>query len=937
VTGALLGRDREVQDVLGWVDEARAGSPRLVLVAGDAGIGKTSLVEAVVAAAADRGLTVAVGRSSELDGAPPFRPWAHVLRALGTEELLAPMAGPDVDVDRFAWFDAVARTLARKAADQGGLLVVLEDVHRADDPSVHLLVHVAETITGGPLCLLVTARSRVIERTPSFRTAATAFMGLPGCRRVDLAGLGLEDVGALLGPGTAEGLVAQALAVTGGNPLFLRELARHWQVGGDHHRTPTSVVDCVRSRIEERTPECVTALQTAAVVGREFPAGLVATALGSSPLACLEALDEADQAGLIEATGEPGWFRFVHVLVRDAVESGLGAANLALAHRRVALAIETYEGTAGDNVAELARHWGAAAALGDRDVAADWCERAAVAADRRLAWEDAARLYDQAAELAGPGGDPLVRHRRLLGSAQAKLHCDDINEAIERCVLAADAVRPLGRPDLLAAAALVPEGRGGPPLSRLRALAEEALAGCAPADHSTRARLLGQLATCAFYLDPSSTDGLSLAASEEADRSGDPLARVAAARARQLALAGPEFAGERLALAAIMGDAGRELGRPAIVQWEPIWRIDSLVELGRLPEAVTELTVLRHRAADVANPIARWHLQRCEGLIAQATGRFDDALAWATQTCELFGRLEDPRGGAAMLAAFETMVAMHTGFHDGLVEQWDGIDLALAPPFLGDLPVLGPLMALLGSGHERRARALYDRLAPVDAWVPPRFLWLQIHALRLWAAVGLGRSADVEVLVAELARHRGTHIAAGGGGLTYAGPVELWMGIGQAMLGRLDLAVTLLREANQTCGRAGAPGFAVHAGTELAKALVRRGAPGDAREARVLAETLLPVATALGMGPWSAALAGLGPRPAGPGGGPLTAREAEVAELVAQGLTNRAIAERLFLSERTAQNHVQHILTKLDLSNRAQIAVWWTGPRGPAPMSTAVE
>lgn len=923
MTEPLLGRDREVAAILGWLDEAAAGSTRVVLVAGDAGIGKTSVASAVADAAA-RSVRCVSGRSTEMVGAPPLRPWRQALGELGDAALLDRVADHDAGLDRFARFETVAERIEERAVEAGALLVILEDLHRADASSVQLTVHLAEALADAPVCLLVTARGRSIEQTPEFRAASAVLAGLAGYRRVDLHGLGRDDIASLLGPDVAPEEVAQAEMATAGNPLFLRELLRHWQAGGRRDRLPTSVLDCVRSRLDVRSAGCVAVLRTASLVGREFAVGLVATALGESPLSCLEAVAEAEQAGLVEPTGAPGWFRFVHAIVRDAIEADLPASELAGTHRQVAVAIEVYDGTSDEQVADLARHWDAAAALGDRDIAAGWCDRAAAAADRCLAWEDAARLYDRALELDGPTSDPIVRHRRLLGAAGARLHCDDINEAVDRCILAADVARALDRPDLLAAAALLVEARGGPPLGALRDLAQEALERCDPTDHTTRARLLGQLATCAFYLDPASAEQLSVATQHAANLSGDPLAAVAAARARLLALAGPEHAGERLALASVMGDAGRQLRRPTISQWEPIWRIDALVELGRLPEAVSELPMLRQRAAEVAHPTATWHLQRCEGLLAQATGRFDDALLWGTRSCDLFGRFEDRLGGAAMQVGFETTLAMHTGFHDDLVHRWGAIDLDQAPPFLGDLPVLGPIMAIIGAGEIDRARALYDRLAAMDAWTPPRFLWLHLHAVRLWAAVALDRRRDVASLVDELARHRRAHIGAGAGGLTYLGPVELWVGIGATMLGDLDQATADLREARRTCDRIGAAGFAVHASVELAKALVQRGGAGDHGEVRSLVDAIAPAAGALGMVPWTDTLARLDQRSAADrAAGPLTTRELEVAGLVAEGLTNRAIAQRLILSERTAQNHVQHILTKLGLANRTQIAAWY--------------
>jgi DNA-binding NarL/FixJ family response regulator len=128
------------------------------------------------------------------------------------------------------------------------------------------------------------------------------------------------------------------------------------------------------------------------------------------------------------------------------------------------------------------------------------------------------------------------------------------------------------------------------------------------------------------------------------------------------------------------------------------------------------------------------------------------------------------------------------------------------------------------------------------------------------------------------------------------------------------------------CAQAGAPGFAVEASAELARALASRGSGSDRDAALSLLTTAVPVAARLGMTPFSERIVRLREqlRAPGPAGQELSPREAEVAKLVGQGLTNRQIAAALFISERTAQNHVQHILVKLGMSNRSQIAAWIT-------------
>jgi DNA-binding NarL/FixJ family response regulator len=160
------------------------------------------------------------------------------------------------------------------------------------------------------------------------------------------------------------------------------------------------------------------------------------------------------------------------------------------------------------------------------------------------------------------------------------------------------------------------------------------------------------------------------------------------------------------------------------------------------------------------------------------------------------------------------------------------------------------------------------------------------------------------------------------------GPVELPLGRAAAALGRLDPAVDDLRTAVSICTANGARGCAVQARGELAAALTSRRAPGDREEALAALDGAAGEAEQLGMVPFTERIEHLRTqRPAAAGGGsPLSPRELEVARLVGQGLTNKQIGRQLFISERTAENHVQHILTKLGLGNRSQIAAWASGP-----------
>jgi DNA-binding CsgD family transcriptional regulator len=239
--------------------------------------------------------------------------------------------------------------------------------------------------------------------------------------------------------------------------------------------------------------------------------------------------------------------------------------------------------------------------------------------------------------------------------------------------------------------------------------------------------------------------------------------------------------------------------------------------------------------------------------------------------------------------------------------------------------VLSPAHLLCEVGRRDEAHALYRSLGPPVGWRPIAHGTLAAYSLGLGLAVALEVAEDVASLRDMLARYRGMHVASGAGAVAYLGPVELWLGLGSRFLGQLDQAVIDLEHAVRACAVNGARGFHAEAQYELATALAGRGGPGDLARARSLAAEAGRQATELGMSPVASAARGLLEQlDAAEPPAPLTRREREVAELVTKGLTSREIAERLYLSERTVQNHVQHILTKLDLSNRSQIAVWVT-------------
>lgn len=922
----LVGRDRELAALGGLLAAALAGDARLVLCGGEPGIGRTRLAAELAARAAADGVPVAWGSAAEPDAGPPFLLWRQVLRE-HTDLFAAPSPATGDGEDRVRLFDAVVRALSA-AAEPSGLLVVLDDVHRADPASLLLLHHVAGQLRGGRMLLLATHDD----------TTATALPGGPSVERIVLRRLPPQAVAAQLtaaiGDAEAAGRAGRVHELTGGNPFLVAELARDLAEGRPPG-VPAGVRESVGRRLARLSPRCRHELRAAAVLGTRFDLAVLAAVVGRPVLECLDPIDEATAAGLLEPGDAPGEHRFVHALVRDTVEAGLPAGERVRLHRAAVDAIRRHAGDRLDPyLADLARHWAVAAVAGERTVAAGWIERAGGAAVRALAFEEGARLYRLALDTGGPDLDAAARHRLLVALAAARFRAAEPAAAVAAAGEAATAARELGRPELLAEAVLALGCANDQGVDRtVRALCEEALAelGTEPAAGPRRARLLALLTEAEMYLeDAARAESVSGEALAVAEGCGDGAALVAALRARQMARSGPDGVEERLAL------AGRLLAMTADGDearlWAHLWRIDALVERGELFDAAAELDRLEWTAGRYGGPTARWHVLKVRAMLAQAHGRLADARRLAEQAFAA-APAAGPGGAVGARLALLTAVDHHAGTSAAVA----ALDAAGGPIAAGSgyrlSFTLGPALMLTDAGRLPEAGALYRSLGPPAGWRPAPFFLLTVLVAGVAVAAGQGAGADVAALRERLAPYRDRHVGSGAGVAHYGGPVTLHLGTAAAHLGELDAAADDLRSALASCRRSGAAGYAVEAQTELATVLARRGRADDLAEAVALAAEGRAAAEGLGMPVFAARLAALDERLRQAPAALLTAREREVAACVARGMSNPQIAAALVVSERTAQNHVQHILTKLGFSRRSQIAVWAVHHLGtPAPL-----
>ena len=953
----LVGREPELAVLQECLEAALEGQARLVLCEGEAGIGKTRLAEELLASAAARGVRGMWGVAADSAGAPPYWPWRQVLRSLGetvdltavaeehrlTVELarLSPdLFGPDrgpapgegSPEHRFRQFDAMV-VLLRELARRHPLVIVFDDVHWADRPSLLLLQHVARSVRDQRL--LMVANHRPTEQMESALLADLARE--PITRQVHLGGLTpgavARQLASLVGHDIGDAEVARVHALTGGNPFFVAEVGRMLADGrGDASGSlvSTTVREAIRARLDRLSAECVRLLQAASVIGRQFGLDVVAAMVGRPVPSCFEPLDEAVGAGLIEATSIPGEHRFAHGLVRDAIEAGLSTAERVRLHRLAAEAMEEiHAGSPRPPVFDLARHWAVAAVQGERDRAVGWIRRAGEEAMRRYAYEEGARLFRLALDVGARDLDQPDRCDLLLALGKALHLSSDVLGALQACREAAEVAGDIGRADLMAEAALVAEPTLPPEANlMIMQLCEHALAALGPEPPALRARVAARYAEACHYLgDVDAALPLTAEVLRLAEQSADPQAWMAALHARQLVCSGPDGLDERESLADRLLAVASEAARPAELLWGHLWRVDASFERGDLARAARELEAADRCGQEAAGPLGRWQRLRAQATLAQARARFGDARRLADEARAALAPTGHPIGPIIWVGQRQA-IGHHAG-HDADVLAALGIgdDEAVEAdlPATGVIQALANALFLLELGRPRQAAAIYRTLGPVADWEVKPHAALFSYAYGVCVAVAVDARDDVVVLRELLSRYRGHHVVSGAGCVAYFGPVELWLGVGAAGLDLLDDAVVDLEEAVKGCAANGAVGFHAEAQYELAAALSRRGRPADLPRARSLLVDVENQAAALGMAPIAAKatrlMAELDATPAWP----LTPREREVAELVAQGLTNREIAARLHLSERTAQNHVQHILTKLGLGNRSQIAVWVTG------------
>jgi class 3 adenylate cyclase/Cdc6-like AAA superfamily ATPase len=436
--GVFVGRDAELERLRSAFDDAFAGRGSLAMLVGEPGIGKTRTAQELETYARMRGAQVFVGRTHESAGMPAYWPWIEIGNAWaandgeftglqidptassqllrifpGLAQLAPNIAQPaeiaEPEVAQFRLLDAYTAFI-RAVSERAPVMLVIDDLHWADRPSLQLLQHLARSLSRMRVLVIGTFRDTDIVRASALSETLAALNREPGFERIVLRGLTRDEVASYIRSvahfDAAPGIVNRIHEETEGIPFFLSEVVQLLTEEGRLEATsvsdialPDGVREALGRRLDRLSEEANELLQIAAVSGREFRFDTLAAVSEHDPDALTELLEQGLRARVIEETGSAGQFRFVHALMQETLLDELSTTRRVRLHSRIGEALEARWGErAAERATRLAQHFVEAATLTSEHAgkALKYSVLAAEQAEVQSAWGAAARHYDNA-------------------------------------------------------------------------------------------------------------------------------------------------------------------------------------------------------------------------------------------------------------------------------------------------------------------------------------------------------------------------------------------------------------------------------------------------------------------------------------------------------------------------------------------------------------
>jgi DNA-binding SARP family transcriptional activator len=876
--GTLVGRGSQMEEIERWWTQN--GRERSLLLTGEAGMGKSRLLAEQARRVHEAAGIVLAGRAPE-ETVVPFQPFreaiGHYAFSADERSLRAALNGwgpelarlvPEIgrrlldiepsppgrpETDRYRLFEAVSTLLGAISA-AGPLLLVIDDLHWADRPTLQLLRHVIRSpLTVG---IRILGAYRLGEPLPPPLESAVVELRRDGLMRtLEIGGLPESEATELVtlraGGTPPHGLMRALYVETEGSPLFLQEFVRHLadsgvtpdQAGpGELARVglPEGVRGLISRRLARVTPDCLEWLRVASVIGPEFEGEVLEAVLEFEDERYETALEEALAAALVaESAVVQGGYVFGHALIRETLYDGMSSHRVRRLHHRVGIELEQRE---THEVGALALHFARAGARADADRAIAYALSAGAQATEMVAHEEAALHYEHALEVLARA-HPDAAERRLallLELGQAHIRAGERPAAWKVFVEAAELADALGDVDALTQAAIGASWRYTQPPgvvdTELIALLERAIA--ATEGQVTVARVLLLARLCgAIYYSPRRDEmaALSRDATELAAQVDDPLATALAAAARRRAGWRPGNLDARLADSTEILRAAARAGNHELMLTGNAWLAVDLLERGDRVGVDAQMEAFEAGAQRLRQPQFSWQATVWQAMISLMEGRLTDAERLAQEGLSIGMRQDAVTAGqyyAGQLLAIRREQLSLTELEQAARELLAANE---------DRPIWRLALAILlcDGGRLEEGRAVLEPFSePVVRSVTRDLDWTMTMTVLAEAAVILEDRPRARLLYELLAPYAGT-VCLIGAGAVCRGPLDGYLGELALTFGERDRALGHLRAAIELDRHLRAPLPLAYAQIEYARAL----GPSDharalLREARTGAATL---------------------------------------------------------------------------------------------------
>jgi DNA-binding winged helix-turn-helix (wHTH) protein/tetratricopeptide (TPR) repeat protein len=859
----FVGRSRELAIARGAAQAAREGRLQIVVITGEAGIGKSRLLEHISRDLQSTGYQLLPGRCPETPGAPAFWPWIQVLRhhfeallpgelgalLCGVEDILhilpelrehvrstPPPAPRDPSRARFRLFDAIGTCLDR-AAKRIPTAITIEDLHRSDETSILLLSFLANSLPDSPLLVVVTLRDG--PHQPYLEKAMGTLTRTAGATFLQLCGLAPLEVAELLATLTGESASPSAAAAfherTEGNPYFLTQLAKHFSRLDDFSTAefPDSLTTAIAAQIDDLSDPTKEFLLAAAVSGVDFDLPTVCEVL---------LLDEANASGLAEEAfrscivshdSTTLKMRFRHSLLRDALYQRVNPSKRTLLHQRFAQVLASrYGKNAAHHLPRIAHHYYEGAATGVAEAAINYSLDAGKWSASCLAHEEAARFFERGLALLDlfPASRSELRCEFLIRLGDQLIKAGEREPARRAFDQAYRLAANLGASQLLADAAMAAAPgllaiESGVVDTFLVELLDSAAALFSDSNCSTYPRLSARLSLALHWSDAHLRARDLAERAALADLSRDLEAKSNVQQALWFTRHGPSFLDERRQIAADLVAYGRESIAPETQLVSQLFWLYSLLERGDMGAFENERGKFCDLAENLKQPQALWYVGMLDGMSALLRGDFAAGALHAERFAALGRRINDANAVHSHLA------------HSALITYELG-DIRIAIPFAQNMASRFPsvfvwraavawMLALSGDavGSSNEVRRLVRELPSI----PVRMDWSGAIAILGETASLIRDERSAQALYQALVPLQDSYVILGICTLFW-GSADRVLGLLSNCMGDEDQAMRHLETGIKLDERVGARPWAAHGQLELAQILRRRG---DADEARL--------------------------------------------------------------------------------------------------------